>query len=188
MGNYYEGSFRVKLRTWPEELGKIMLAINKKTNDINHPFFKTNQDVYLECGTLIGHYNDKLEDDYLMEYSFEDWENEKYAPDMVDYSLKGYYISAHVNRKNYKDELSLLLDLLKDFIPADLNPLVVGKVQDEDGHCDKDLYFDRDAFDKMKKEREFLCKSCDRDSEHKLCPHFAYCRRAYSLPNIQFNR
>lgn len=185
MGNYYEGSFRLKLRTIDDELKNILEIISHEDmqlkQEINHPFFKGNYHIGLEYGILIGRENETIEDDNLWDCSFESWEEYKNDEDFQDYSIKGYYIYAYVNRKGYKDELSLLLDFLKSYVPKDLNPLVVGYVYDEDCTCDKDLYLDKEDFEKEQKQREFLCKECDKHIITKLCQNYQYCLRAYNM-------
>lgn len=194
MGNYYEGSFYVKLKQIPKTLEEIIVGINNGKFHDSHPLFNSEHNytnLGIESGVILylkdfamEKFDYKVSDEArFLDLSFESY-NELLTEDndiLKDYDKKGFYIRASVNTKRYNQELELFLDYIKDYLDKDSNPLVVGHIEDEDGYCKKDLVIDEEKFQQILNSQDYLCSGCEYRMKHCFCENYNLCKRAYDL-------
>lgn len=196
MGNYYEGSFFVRLNNIPDKLRLILDGIKNKSYKDDFILFDENHDIsclHIEEGVLLYETDEALKEN---DVEFEVTEDMRYFT--LGYNSfkklleensevismceqRGYWIKVSVCKKNYNKELELFLDYIRGFIDKDINPLIVGHIKDEDGYCDKDLYLNIEKFEELYNSRKFLCNGCDYCKKDSLCDNYELCKRAYDL-------
>ena len=194
MGNYYEGSFYVRMKKIPDTLKSIIEGIKEGNFKDEHSLFDSEHDytrLFIETGIVL-YLNDSAaknleyeisDETRFLDLSFESY-NELLEEDkdfLENYDIKGYYIRVGVNMKGYKQELELFLDYIKSYIDEDMNPLVVGHIQDEDGYCDRDIVLNEQKFQEVLNSYDYLCSDCNNRLEHCFCPYYNLCKRAYDL-------
>ncbi len=102
---------------------------------------------------------------------------------LEDYSIhEGYIIDIRCSTKHYfaegiEEEILNLIEELKPYREDENNYL--GRIEDENSTYRKDLFWDYKEFEITKKDREFVCRGCDKPHENTLCDYFDICKRAY---------
>ena len=102
---------------------------------------------------------------------------------LEDYSIhKGYIIDIGCCTKYYfaegiEEKIFSIIEELKPY--RDDKDNYLGRIKDEDFTYEKDLFWDYKEFEKTKRDREFVCRGCDKPHENALCDYFNICKRAY---------
>lgn len=182
MGNYFEGSFFVKLKTLPDTLRNTLEEILSGTFcrfDDTCDFTR----VIVDYGVILLDNNDsgnEIPIDYTAYVEMIE-DLTQYQELLNGFTVSKYYVSARVNCKNYKEELSIFLDYLKDYIDKDSNPLIVGEIRDEDCTYFKEFTVNTEEYEKLHESRNHICKGCEYNHCAYLCEDYGKCERAYNL-------
>mgnify|MGYP003296340843 CR=1 FL=1 len=193
MGNYYEGRLSIALRKdIPHQLMIDLISLcfwnYEKRNDEElkshwkeEPLFKRK-----DISNISISYSFLLEDEengrYLLEYEGENLCDEMY--DEIWDKHIGYCVDINIcTKRNFFENDSDLgqdfIDWLKPYAIEKFN--YIGQIKDEDGTFEKEYFLDSLPFLEEKKQREFLCKGCEKDKPMALCKNYVYCKRAYEV-------
>lgn len=179
MGNYFEGGIFVKVPSLSDKLMEFLEGIK---NETFHEFddFCDITNLMLDYGVIFIDENVDIPID--MDFYNEILENkDEYQEFLERTKFSCYYVRASVNCKGYRNELVHFFNYLKTFTTEDINPLIIGHIEDEDGTCFKDIYYDEKKFEEFMKSREYICKGCDNFKKDYVCSNWDYCERAFNL-------
>lgn len=206
MGNYYEGklTFILKKDTKKEILNDLesLMKTESITSDYENydisgfsdklkktDFFKHERWSWPRYELSKIYYNPEgftLYDKYV----FTDYYESEDDLDFIEgLEICNYRFSVNFCMKMYRynrmDLGKIICNFLKPYIDLTAYDMsdggYLGKIKDEDCTYDKSFFIDTEVYKKTIKEREFLCKGCDRYIEDSLCEHYKFCKRAYDL-------
>lgn len=187
MGNYYEGSFCLKLKKEiPEQLVILLKKLQtrnwqedislsdqyKDVTDINDSW----KEFQFEFGSR---YQDEYEDMYI-EHTYE----ESYLEDIMEEAgyvppISGYYVTVNICTKKYKkDSFDRFLAFIKPYMSDD-NEYYLGKIEDENETYQQGYFYDEDKAKLCMKARIAFCEGCEFLKDLIPCGYEPLCRRAY---------
>lgn len=181
MGNYYEGILTIPLlKNISEDLKKALIGLSYWKETIEKPKLWEKESCFqherwdspkMSFGFI-------LKSGYL-EYEGEPIEDETlYSKDFWN-DLIGYYFQLNFCMKNYNNLGELYVEWLRPYVNTEYGYL--GNIHNEDQSYNKDFFINEDIFKQEIKDREYLCKSCDKFISTCLCKNYFYCCRAYNL-------
>jgi len=191
MGNYYTGDIiaRINNKVPKELMDKLIDMSNKPSNEfrihIIPELTEINDRKWYEYEIDFILSDDLSEEakEFVKGLGFSLENHDDIFSKLEDYSIhEGYIINIRCCTKRYfvegiEEKILSLIEELKPYRDDKANYL--GRIKDEDFTYEKNLFWDYKEFERTKKDREFVCRGCDKPHENALCDYFNICKRAY---------
>ena len=187
MGNYYEGSFHLRLKKdIPERLKTLLKGLQTK----NWWADSSLSDGYKDIGNIDDTWKEfrfafgSIYQDAFGEMNVDHVYENAYIEDMIEEtgcvpSVSKYYIAVNICTKKYeKDSFDKFLAFIKPYMSDD-NEYYLGSIEDEDGTYQQGYFFDKNKARLSLQERIGFCEGCELLKDLVPCGYEALCRRAY---------
>lgn len=187
MGNYYEGSFYLRLKKdIPERLKMLLKDLQTKNWWADSSLSDGYKDIgniddswkefRFAFGTIYRNEFGEVNVDHVYENTYlEDMMEEKRCVP----SISKYYISVNICTKKYKKgSFDKFLAFIKPYMSDD-NEYYLGSIEDEDGTYQQGFFFDENKARVYLQERMDFCEGCELLKDLIPCSYETICRRAY---------
>lgn len=187
MGNYYEGSFHLRLKKdIPECLKTLLKDLQTKNWWADSSLSDGNKDIgniddtwkefRFAFGTIYRNEFGEVNVDHVYENTYlEDMMEEKRCVP----SISKYYIAVNICTKKYKKgSFDKFLAFIKPYMSDD-NEYYLGSIEDEDGTYQQGYFFDENKARVYLQERMDFCEGCELLKDLIPCGYEPLCRRAY---------